>query len=235
MYKIVHIGSCRFSRHSLSMETISHDYESTGPLPPPPPHTHTENCVCDVSICKSEGGDFIRNAAKMFSFDPIPTRTKKAWSSSTCLLYDLHRSHAGPDPDMTFHFFYADPDSDRTLRFTHVEKFFFYIHSRACQHCIIFLVGVLGVIIFIILNSILKFSGQNYIVQLFWTFRWNGYQYPPDPDWQAMDGSPAKWYRSERIRIHKNTACQAPQNDFRWWKSSKHDMTEYYSENVRYL
>jgi hypothetical protein len=59
------------------METISHDYESTGPLPPPPPHTHTENCVCDVSICKSGGGDFIRNAAKMFSFDPIPTRTKK--------------------------------------------------------------------------------------------------------------------------------------------------------------
>ncbi len=53
----------------------------------PPPHIHTENCVCDVSICKSGGGDFIRNAAKMFSFDPIPTRTKKAWSSSTCLLY----------------------------------------------------------------------------------------------------------------------------------------------------
>jgi len=36
----------------------------------------------------SEGrGGFIRNAAKMFSFGPIPTRTKKAWSSSTCLLY----------------------------------------------------------------------------------------------------------------------------------------------------
>ncbi len=57
--------------------------------PPPPTHTQKwkQNCVCDVSICKSGGGDFIRNAAKMFSFDPIPTRTKKAWSSSTCLLY----------------------------------------------------------------------------------------------------------------------------------------------------
>ena len=31
----------------------------------------------------------MRNAAEMFSFDPNPTRAKNAWSSSTCLLYDL--------------------------------------------------------------------------------------------------------------------------------------------------
>ena len=74
--QILAVMPCQLKLH------IFHDYESTGPLPP---HTHT--CVCDVRICKSGGGDFIRNAAKMFSFGPIPTRTKKAWSSSTCLLY----------------------------------------------------------------------------------------------------------------------------------------------------
>jgi hypothetical protein len=31
--------------------------------------------------------DFTCNTAKMFSFGPNPTREKKAWSSSTCLLY----------------------------------------------------------------------------------------------------------------------------------------------------
>jgi hypothetical protein len=72
------------SRLSLLMETISHVYEFTGPLPHPP--THTLASVMYVYV-RAEVGDFIRNAAKMFSFDPIPTRTKKAWSSSTCLLY----------------------------------------------------------------------------------------------------------------------------------------------------
>ncbi len=32
--------------------------------------------------------DFTCNTAKMFSFGPNPTREKKAWSSSTCLLYE---------------------------------------------------------------------------------------------------------------------------------------------------
>ncbi len=31
----------------------------------------------------------MRNAAEMFSFDPNQTIAKNAWSSSTCLLYDL--------------------------------------------------------------------------------------------------------------------------------------------------
>jgi hypothetical protein len=38
----------------------------------------------------------MRNAAKMFSFDPNPTTARKAWSSSTCLLYVFisgHRFH----------------------------------------------------------------------------------------------------------------------------------------------
>ncbi len=47
---------------------------------PPPPPTNTQkekqNCVSDVSIFKSGGGDFMHNAAKMFSFDPNPTRKK---------------------------------------------------------------------------------------------------------------------------------------------------------------
>jgi hypothetical protein len=32
--------------------------------------------------------NFTCNTAEMFSFGPNPTRAKKAWSSSTCLLYD---------------------------------------------------------------------------------------------------------------------------------------------------
>jgi hypothetical protein len=33
--------------------------------------------------------DFTCNTAEMFAFGPNPTRAKKAWSSSTCLLYGL--------------------------------------------------------------------------------------------------------------------------------------------------
>ncbi len=44
-----------------------------------------QNCVSDVSTGE---GDFKLSAAEMFSFDPIPTRAKNAWPSSTCLLYD---------------------------------------------------------------------------------------------------------------------------------------------------
>ncbi len=52
---------------------------------PPPPHTHTS----DVSIFwEWRGRDFTHNTAEMFSFGPSPTRAKKAWSSSTCLLYE---------------------------------------------------------------------------------------------------------------------------------------------------
>jgi hypothetical protein len=39
--------------------------------------------------CVGGGGDFKLSAAEMFSLDPNPTRTKNAWSSSTCLLYGM--------------------------------------------------------------------------------------------------------------------------------------------------
>ncbi len=42
--------------------------------------------VTSVNL-RAERGDFWRNAAEMFSFDPNPTTARKAWSSSTCLLY----------------------------------------------------------------------------------------------------------------------------------------------------
>jgi len=32
----------------------------------------------------------MRNAAEKFSFGPNPTRAKKTWSSSTCLLYAVY-------------------------------------------------------------------------------------------------------------------------------------------------
>ncbi len=56
--------------------------QQNGPTPPPPPPQ--KNCVSEVS---ERRGDFMRNTAEIFSFDPNPTRAKNAWSSSTCLLY----------------------------------------------------------------------------------------------------------------------------------------------------
>ncbi len=54
------------------------------------PRKGKQNCVSDVSVFEERGGgEFKINAADIFSFDPIPTRAKKAWSSSTCLLYGL--------------------------------------------------------------------------------------------------------------------------------------------------
>jgi hypothetical protein len=57
---------------------------------PPPPHTHRKESkiasVTSVNL-RAEKGEFWRNAAEMFSFDPNPTTARKAWSSSTCLLY----------------------------------------------------------------------------------------------------------------------------------------------------
>jgi hypothetical protein len=53
----------------------------------PPPHTHKWRKY----ILRVWGVDFTYNTAEMFSFGPNPTRAKKAWSSSTCLLYALNR------------------------------------------------------------------------------------------------------------------------------------------------
>jgi hypothetical protein len=60
----------------------------------PTPGKGKQNCVNDVSVFEERGGgDFKINAADIFSFDPIPTRAKNAWSSSTCLLYAVNVCH----------------------------------------------------------------------------------------------------------------------------------------------
>jgi uncharacterized membrane protein len=85
-------------------------------------------------------------------------------------IVDRHRFDADPDP--TFHFA-AYPDPDPTPSFTHVgiSDFFdiFYsliflisfIYSTVSLHIFIFLVSVLGALIFNILDSIIQFSGKN--------------------------------------------------------------------------
>ncbi len=50
-----------------------------------PPHTHTHKWR--IIFWEQRGVDFTCNTAEMFSFGPNPTRAKKTWSSSTCLLY----------------------------------------------------------------------------------------------------------------------------------------------------
>ncbi len=70
----------------------------------------------------------------------------------------VNRLRLDADPDPTFHFD-ADPDPDPNPRFTHVRTIFFtFIHSCASLHCFIFLVSVIFVIIFNILNSFLEVS-----------------------------------------------------------------------------
>ncbi len=68
---------------------------------------------------------------------------------------------ADPDTDLPF---YLDTDQhlDPTPGFTHVgKKAFLYFFSQQCHPTLfIFPVSVVGVIIFTILNIILKFSGK---------------------------------------------------------------------------
>ncbi len=90
---LLHVQHCTKWKHQIlavipcQLETISHshDCESTT-RSPPPTQTHTQ--VTSVYF-KSVGEDFTHNTTEMFSFGPNPTRAKKAWSSSTCLLYVL--------------------------------------------------------------------------------------------------------------------------------------------------
>ncbi len=80
---------------------------------------------------------------------------------------DLHRFVADPDPDLNFHHSDADPDTknlDPTISSTHVGKpenlLLAFIHNNASLHCFIFLANVTDIIIFNILDSIMKFSGK---------------------------------------------------------------------------
>ncbi len=92
---------------------------------------------------------------------------------------DRHRFDAGPDPDPTF-YFDADthPGPDATPSFTFVAKseFLFFTHSSTSLHCFmmmtfIFLVIVIGVIIFNILDSVWKTPNSSFyshIVANYW-------------------------------------------------------------------
>jgi hypothetical protein len=77
---------------------------------------------------------------------------------------DGHRFNADPHQDPTFQFD-ADtdpkPDPDPTPTLTHVEKYEFlktFFTSVLCSlHCFIFFISVMSVIIFNILDRILKY------------------------------------------------------------------------------
>ncbi len=78
---------------------------------------------------------------------------------------DWHRFYA--DPDSTFHFDpdpdpNQDPDSTPVLHVLENQNFLDFIHSSARLNCFIFLVSVIGIISFNILDSILKFSVKSY-------------------------------------------------------------------------
>ena len=80
MYNIVQSENRRFTLSFLANWKL---YPMNLLKGPPPPHTHTWHSI----FWERRGVDFTCNTAEMFSFGPNPTRAKKAWSSSTCLLY----------------------------------------------------------------------------------------------------------------------------------------------------
>jgi hypothetical protein len=85
MYKIVHSENRTFTLSFLANWKLYIPWLNLlkGPSPPPLQHTHKWRKY----ILREEGDDFTCNTAEMFSFGPNPTIAKKAWSSSTCLLY----------------------------------------------------------------------------------------------------------------------------------------------------
>ena len=87
MYKIVQSENRRFTLSFLANWKLYPIAKSTvHKCPPlPPPHTHKWHKY----IIIVRGGGFTCNTAELFSFGPSPTRAKKAWSSSTCLLYGV--------------------------------------------------------------------------------------------------------------------------------------------------
>jgi hypothetical protein len=93
------------------------------------------------------------------------------------------------DPDLTFHCdANPDPDPGPNPCFTHAEKSekkFTLIHSCVSLYSFIFLASVIGVIVFHILDSILKFSVKKYSL----TLHLVEIDTDPDPasDQQALD------------------------------------------------
>jgi hypothetical protein len=79
---------------------------------------------------------------------------------------DRHRFDVGPDPGPTF-YFDADPDPAPTLSYTHVGKSeFFLLFTRTAVPVYIvffFLLSVIGVIIFSVLDRIFEFVGKKIV------------------------------------------------------------------------
>jgi hypothetical protein len=76
---------------------------------------------------------------------------------------DRHQNDADPDPDPTFHF----RSRSRSGSCPMLENIFCtFIQSSASLHCFTYLVIVIFVIIFNILESILKFSDRKYSLVL---------------------------------------------------------------------
>jgi hypothetical protein len=109
------------------------------------------------------------------------------------------------------------------------KKTFFHtsFHSCASLHCFIFLVSVTSVIIFTILDIILKFSG-NYSLAWYLVAMYND----SDPDWQALDTDPypATWWRSDRIRSLTDTVY--PKSWFTWTVSVLL-LTKYFTDYIK--
>ncbi len=96
-----------------------------------------------------------------FSCITLSLRKVRTGSPVSCSVVDRHQNDADPDPDPTFHF------DVQILILSYVGKLyicFTFIHSSL--HCFICLVSIMGVIIFNILESILKFSDRKYSLAL---------------------------------------------------------------------
>jgi hypothetical protein len=74
--------------------------------------------------------------------------------------------HVDADPDPNWHKNDVASHADPTPSFTHVGKSVFYTfcHFIVSLQCFVFLISVKCVIIFSILNTILKFSGKKFSV-----------------------------------------------------------------------
>ncbi len=95
------------------------------------------------------------------------------------MLWGQHRLDADrhPDPDKTFHF---DADLDPDIHMLDIRIFLLLFTAELV--CI-FLVSIIGVIIFNILDNMGKFSLQ----KVYPSLSLHLIEMDPDPDWQAVD------------------------------------------------
>jgi hypothetical protein len=90
--------------------------------------------------------------------------TQCCGSASFCAdPYPNFHVYANPDPDPDWHQSDADPHADPTTSFNYVGKsdFFTFGHSITNLKCFLFLISVKYIVIFNILDSMLKYSGKN--------------------------------------------------------------------------